>query len=102
MASQQLRVHTVLYDGVEDQDYIGPTTVFGISDDVAQTFVTVEGPGTVVTSSGVEIVVRDSWSPLSADVIVVPGGGYGEGSGVGEQIRHGVVPKALAEAQPPA
>ncbi|WP_346036375.1 DJ-1/PfpI family protein [Brevibacterium picturae] len=91
----------MLYDGVEDQDYIGPASVLRISDDVVQTCVTVEGPGTVVTSSGVEIVVREPWSPLSADVIVVPGGGFGVGSGVSEQIRHGVVSKALAEAQRP-
>ncbi|WP_204165964.1 DJ-1/PfpI family protein [Streptomyces sp. NEAU-S7GS2] len=98
-----LRVHTVLYDGVEEQDFAGPVEVFGIIERsrLKQTFVTAGGPGTVTTSSGMEIVIRAPWSPRSADVIIVPGGGYGEGSGVSEQIRLGTLPKALAAARRP-
>ncbi|GAA0713891.1 DJ-1/PfpI family protein [Dactylosporangium roseum] len=96
-----LRVHTVLYDGVEDQDFVGPVAVLGVADNTEQTFVTVDGPCTVTTSSAVEIVVRAPWSPRTADIILVPGGGYGEGSGVSEQIRHGVLPQALADARRP-
>ena len=96
-----LRVHTVLYDGVEEQDFIGPVAALGVVEDVRQTFVTADGPGTVITSSGVEIVVRSPWSPQSADLILVPGGGFGEGSAVDKQIRRGVLPGALADAQRP-
>ncbi|MEU8781979.1 DJ-1/PfpI family protein [Streptomyces sp. NPDC048637] len=98
-----LRVHTVLYDGVEEQDFAGPVEVFGIQDShqVKQTFVTAGGPGTVTTSSGMEIVIRAPWSPHSADLIVVPGGGYGEGAGVSKQIALGTLPKALAAARRP-
>ncbi|MGW0433351.1 DJ-1/PfpI family protein [Micromonospora sp. NPDC003197] len=94
-------MHIVLYDGVEDQDFVGPVSVLGIAENVEQTFVTVDGPSTVTASSGIEIVVRAPWSPRSADVILVPGGGYGAGSGVSEQISRGVLPKALADARRP-
>ncbi|QLE75441.1 DJ-1/PfpI family protein [Streptomyces rectiverticillatus] len=99
-----LRVHTVLYDGVEEQDFAGPVEVFGITGDqreIKQSFVTADGPRTVITSAGMRIDVRDRWAPRSADVIVVPGGGYGKGSGLDEEIRRGVLPKALAAAKRP-
>ncbi|MHA6628097.1 DJ-1/PfpI family protein [Pseudonocardia sichuanensis] len=96
-----LRVHTALYDGVEEQDFIGPLAALGVMDDVEYTFVSVDGPGTVTASSGMEIVVRAPWAPGSADLILVPGGGYGAGSAVDVQIRGGVLPKALADVQRP-
>jgi transcriptional regulator GlxA family with amidase domain len=96
-----LRVHTALYDGVEEQDFTGPLAVLGVMDDVEFTYVSTSGPGTVTASSGMEIVVRSPWAPGSADLILVPGGGYGDGSAVDTQIRDGVLPKALADAQRP-
>lgn len=96
-----LTVHTVLYDDVEDQDFVGPIAVLGVLDSVRQTYVTVDGPRTVTTASGAEITVRTPWSPGSADLILVPGGGYGEGSGVDREIRRGVLPDALANATRP-
>ncbi|MFJ8647678.1 DJ-1/PfpI family protein [Streptomyces sp. NPDC093546] len=101
---EPLRVHTVLYDGVEEQDFAGPVEVFGIVGDrgpVEQTFVTADGPRTVVTAAGMEIVCRARWSPSSADLIVVPGGGYGPGSGLQKEIDRGRLPKALAQARRP-
>ncbi|MFI1255361.1 DJ-1/PfpI family protein [Streptomyces netropsis] len=95
-----LRVHTVLYDGVEEQDFAGPVEVFGVQE-LKQSFVTVDGPRTVNTAAGMEIKVRDRWSPRSADVIVVPGAGYGPESGLEREIRRGVLPKALADARRP-
>lgn len=95
------RVHTVLYDGVEDQDFVGPITALGVVDEVQHSFVTADGPGTVTTAAGLEITIRTPWSPDSADLIVVPGGGYGEGSPVDEQIRRGTLPRALAEDRRP-
>lgn len=96
-----LRVHTVLYDGVEDQDFTGPVTALGVVGDVRHSFVTVDDSGVVTTSAGLEVTVRTPWSPESADLIVVPGGGYGEGSPVQEQIHRAVLPRALAEARRP-
>ncbi|MFC9970491.1 DJ-1/PfpI family protein [Spirillospora sp. NPDC127200] len=99
-----MRVHTVLYDGVEEQDFAGPVEVLGIIADlhgVKQSFVTAEGPRTITTFSGMEIKVRTPWSPRSADMIVVPGGGLGPGSAVEEQISRGVLPRALSAARRP-
>lgn len=97
-----LRVHTVLYDGVEEQDFAGPVETFGIVPNdqhpIKQSFVTADGPRTVTTAAGIDIAVRTPWSPRSADVIVVPGGGLGPGSAVAEEIRRGVLPRALAGA----
>ncbi|MGK5631723.1 DJ-1/PfpI family protein [Streptomyces sp. URMC 123] len=103
-APRPLRVHTVLYDGVEEQDFAGPIEVFGIlahQPGVEQRFVTVDGPRTVITSAGMAIDIRHRWSPRSADLIVVPGGGYGKGAGVDDEIRRGVLPRALADARRP-
>ncbi|WP_344362411.1 DJ-1/PfpI family protein [Streptomyces gobitricini] len=98
---EPLRVHTVLYDGVEEQDFAGHIEVFGIvgEDRIAQSFVTVDGPRTLRTSAGMEIVCRSPWSPRSADLILVPGGGYGDGSGLQREVRRGVLPKTLAAAR---
>ncbi|GAA2573390.1 MULTISPECIES: DJ-1/PfpI family protein [Streptomyces] len=99
--SRRLSVHTVLYDGVEEQDFAGHVEVFGIvgEERLAQSFVTVDGARRVRTSAGMEIVCRTPWSPRSADVIIVPGGGYGDGSGLQREVRRGVLPGALAAAR---
>lgn len=96
-----LHVHTVLYDGVEDQDFVGPVTVLDLVDDVRLTYVTVDGPGVVTTSSGLEVTVRSPWTPETADILVVPGGGYGSESAVDTQVRRGALPQALAAARRP-
>ena len=93
-----IRIQTVLYDGVEEQDFVGPVAVFGMVEDVAHSYVTAEGPRTVTANSGIEMIVRGAWSPGDADVLLVPGGGYGDGSGVSEQIRRRTLPDALAAA----
>ncbi|MET9862645.1 DJ-1/PfpI family protein [Streptomyces smyrnaeus] len=104
--TRELRVHTVLFDDVEEQDFAGPIEVLGILANagnrrIKQSFVTAEGPRTVRTSSGMHIDVRDPWAPEDADVLLVPGGGYGKGSGVDDEIKRGVLPRALARAERP-
>ncbi|MEV8593576.1 DJ-1/PfpI family protein [Streptomyces sp. NPDC052012] len=95
-----LRVHTVLYDGVEEQDFAGHVEALGIAGEelVVQSFVHVEADRRVRTAAGMEIVCRDAFSPRTADVIIVPGGGYGEGSAVRREIQRGVLPRALKAA----
>ncbi|MEU7581636.1 DJ-1/PfpI family protein [Streptomyces sp. NPDC041068] len=104
--TRELRVHTVLFDDVEEQDFAGPIEVLGILANAAkcrikQSFVTADGPRTVRTSAGMYLDVRDRWAPEEADVLLVPGGGYGRGSGVDDEIRRGVLPRALAKAERP-
>ncbi|MER7895069.1 hypothetical protein ABTX62_02735 [Streptomyces sp. NPDC096046] len=54
--ARPLRVHTVLYDGVEEQDFAGHVEVFGIvgEEHLAQSFVTADGTRRVTTSAGME------------------------------------------------
>lgn len=104
--TRALRVHTVLFDAVEEQDFAGPIEVLGVLADagkrpIKQSFVTVDGPRTVRTSAGMYIDVRDPWAPHHADVLLVPGGGYGKGSGIDDEITRGVLPHALARAERP-
>ncbi|MBV2361942.1 DJ-1/PfpI family protein [Streptomonospora nanhaiensis] len=96
-----LRVQAVLYDGVEDQDLVGPLGALDVVDDVRTTFVTLGGPGTVTTSFGMEVRAGAALDPARADLVVVPGGGYGAGSAVDRQVRSGALPRALAEAARP-
>lgn len=95
------RVHTVLYDGVEPQDFIGPLGPLQVADGVELKYVRVDGPKTVSTAAGFEIAVRQPWSPDDADLVLVPGGGYGPGSPVDREVRRGVIPKAVAAARRP-
>ncbi|MFY1699704.1 MULTISPECIES: DJ-1/PfpI family protein [unclassified Solwaraspora] len=101
-----LRVHVVMFDGAEEQDFIGPYEVFslagGLSGGAVQTrYVHVDGPRTVTAAFGTRVVVEHGWSPRSADVVVVPGGGFRrpDGPGIWSEINRGVLPRALADAR---
>lgn len=96
-----MRVQVVLYPGAEELDFIGTTSVLGVVDSFEVSFATVDGTDTVKAASGMELKATGEWSPSSADLILVPGGQYGEGSAVDEQVRAGILPKALAEAVRP-
>ncbi|MDA0564345.1 DJ-1/PfpI family protein [Streptomonospora sp. S1-112] len=96
-----LHVQAVLYDGVEDQDLLGPLGALEVMEDVQTTFVALDAPATVTTSFGLEVRVRAALDAARADVLVVPGGGVGEGSAVDRQIRAGALPAALAAAARP-
>ncbi|WP_308343346.1 DJ-1/PfpI family protein [Streptomyces sp. MK37H] len=63
-------------------------------------YVTTGRPRRVRAAYGTEIQVTHRWAPEEADVIVVPGGGYGrrDGPGVWAEIASGVLPRALAAA----
>ncbi len=75
------RVQILVFDGVDDLDIFAPLEVLGYAthfDSRAQVeLVTAADPGSVVLMSGTAIDVRSGWAPHRAEVIVVPGGGYG-------------------------
>jgi transcriptional regulator GlxA family with amidase domain len=76
------RVQVLMFDGVEEQDFIAPVEVLGLAG-VATSLVTTGRPGAVTCTYGTRVEVPDGWSPGDADVLVVPGGGYGtDGPGV--------------------
>ncbi|AXK31713.1 DJ-1/PfpI family protein [Streptomyces armeniacus] len=100
-----LRVHIVLFDGIEEQDFIAPYEVLSAAhmfseDGVEVRYVRADGPGTVRCSYGTRVDVAHGWAPRSADLIVVAGGGYArrDGPGIWAEIDRGVLPRALAAA----
>ncbi|MFJ5551808.1 DJ-1/PfpI family protein [Streptomyces sp. NPDC093225] len=100
-----LRVHVVMFDGVEELDFAAPYEVFSaarfFTDRAVEVrYVTASRPGSVRASYGTRVRVDHGWAPDEADVIVVPGGGYArrEDPGVWAEIRRGTLPGALAAA----
>ncbi|MFJ4777889.1 DJ-1/PfpI family protein [Streptomyces sp. NPDC088762] len=104
-AGSPLRVHIVMFDGVEELDFAAPYEVFSAARffsgrPVDVRYVTTSRPGFVRASYGSRVEVAHPWAPNEADVIVVPGGGYArrEDPGVWAEIRRGTLPRALAAA----
>ncbi|MET8817812.1 DJ-1/PfpI family protein [Streptomyces rochei] len=103
-----LRVHVVMFDGVEELDFTAPYEVFSASGhfadrDVDVRYVSLDGPRTVQAAYGTGLRVDHGWAPRDADLLVVPGGGYArrEDPGVWAEIRRGSLPRALAAATRP-
>ncbi|WP_425299365.1 hypothetical protein [Nocardia cyriacigeorgica] len=97
------RVQILVFDGVDDLDIFAPLEVLGYAthfDSRAQVeLVTAADPGSVVLMSGTAIDVRSGWAPHRAEVIVVPGGGYGlppGAPGVPPEISRGHQPRLRA------
>lgn len=74
-----LRVQILMYDGAEEQDFIGPRDVFGHAElaggQVETTLVRPSAPGEVTCFFGTKVTVPAAWEPTDADLLVVPGGG---------------------------
>ncbi|MFI0790875.1 DJ-1/PfpI family protein [Streptomyces lydicus] len=74
-----LRVQILMYDGVEEQDFIGPRDVLGHAEraggPVRTALVRLSAPGKVRCFFGTEVMVPAVWEPADADVLIVPGGG---------------------------
>ncbi|MGW7277490.1 DJ-1/PfpI family protein [Streptomyces sp. NPDC054844] len=103
-----LRVHVVMFDGVEELDYTAPYEVFSAAGhfadrEVEVRYVTLDGPRTVEAAFGTRLRVGHGWAPEEADLLVVPGGGYArrEDPGVWAEIRRGALPRALAAVTRP-
>ncbi|MEU9981879.1 DJ-1/PfpI family protein [Streptomyces sp. NPDC050856] len=101
-----LRVHVVLFDGVEELDFVSPYEVFSASGyftdrTVDVRYVSATGARAVTCAYGTQVRVDHRWAPSEADVLVVPGGGYArpDEPGVRAEIRHGVLPRALSAAR---
>ncbi|MFI9815004.1 DJ-1/PfpI family protein [Saccharothrix variisporea] len=86
-AANPLRVQVLMFDGVEEQDFVAPVEVFGLAarmgGAVTHALVTPDRPATVTCSYGLRVDVDRGWSPHDADVLVVPGGGYTDRDGPG-------------------
>ncbi len=101
-SGEALRVHIVTFDGVEELDVFGPFEVFSVAaraHPVTVKLVT-GGEAAEVTHSFGTKVAAAAWSPHDADLVVVPGGGFGrrDGPGVWAEIGKGELPSALRAA----
>ncbi|MFJ8647677.1 DJ-1/PfpI family protein [Streptomyces sp. NPDC093546] len=108
VGGKPLRVHIVLYEGVEELDFIAPYEVFSAAPffaarPVEVRYVTVDGTTAVRAAYGTEVHGVRPWAPHRADLLVVPGGGYArrDSPGVWAEIQRGALPKALAAAARP-
>ncbi|UVS80356.1 DJ-1/PfpI family protein [Actinokineospora sp. UTMC 2448] len=87
-ASGPLRVQVLMFDGVEELDFVAPLEVLSLAGQmsggaITTRMVTTGRPGTVTCSYGTRVAVPGRWSPEDADVLVVPGGGYTDRTGPG-------------------
>ncbi|MGZ9935295.1 DJ-1/PfpI family protein [Streptomyces sp. NC-S4] len=103
-----LRVHVVMYEGVEELDFAAPYEVFSAARfftdrEIDVRYVSASGPGPVRAAYGTQVNVEHAWAPRAADVLLVPGGGYArrDSPGVWAEIRSGVLPGKLAAAVRP-
>ncbi|RSD11846.1 DJ-1/PfpI family protein [Amycolatopsis eburnea] len=102
----RLRVQILLFDGVEEQDVIGPLAVLGhAGHQNGQAHVTLVkrgAPGEVTGTFGTRFAVATTWSPDAAvDVLIVPGGGYAmkDGPGVHALIKDTAFLRDLGRAR---
>ncbi|MFB7267892.1 DJ-1/PfpI family protein, partial [Streptomyces nojiriensis] len=103
-----LRVHVVMYEGVEELDFAAPYEVFSAARfftdrEVDVRYVSASGPGPVRAAYGTQVNVEHAWAPRTADILLVPGGGYArrDSPGVWAEIGSGVLPGRLAAAARP-
>ncbi|ROP42576.1 DJ-1/PfpI family protein [Saccharothrix texasensis] len=87
-ASSPLRVRVLVFDGVEEQDFIAPVEVLGLAGRMSggaltTTLATTGRPGAVTCRYDTRVQVAEGWSSDRADVLVVPGGGYTDKTGPG-------------------
>ncbi|MFC9397003.1 DJ-1/PfpI family protein [Streptomyces sp. NPDC057027] len=103
-----LRVHVVMFDGVEEIDFAAPYEVFSASGffaprPVEVRYVSATGARSVTAAYGTPVRGLHPWAPDEADLLVVPGGGYArrDSPGVWAEIDRGTLPRALASAVRP-
>ncbi|HEX7301906.1 DJ-1/PfpI family protein [Lentzea sp.] len=107
-----MRVHIVVFDGMDDLDVVGPFSVLGMAGraglGVSVRLASATGQAQATTLGGLPLF-PGPWAPEDADVLVVPGGGFASGgpatgvraTGVRAEIADGRVPRALAAAVRP-
>jgi len=98
-----MRIEFLLFDGFDDMDAIGPYEVLRTAErlgaDVHADLVGAHGAATITTSHGARLVVERGPSD-SADLLLVPGGGWNDGSpqGLRAEVARGDLPALLARA----
>lgn len=100
-----LRVQIITYDGVEEVDSIAPAEVLDVARvyfeaDLQVDYVTVDEPRVITMNRGAKMLVEKRWDPRTADIVIVPGGGWRNANAPGThaEIARGVIPRELAKA----
>jgi len=82
-----VNIDILVFNGVDEVDAIGPFEVFSNASfgakDLQTRLVTLGEPTEIVGSSGLRFQPHAAWKPGEADILVVPGGGWGTKSNVG-------------------
>jgi transcriptional regulator GlxA family with amidase domain len=95
------RIEIVVFDGFDEMDAIAPYEVFrtaaGYGAPIDAELVGAHGAATITASHGTRIVV-DRGPSESADVVLVPGGGYFHGAGIRAELERGELPDVLVAA----
>src|SRR4051794_120130 len=85
-----MRIEIPLYEGFDEVDAVGPFEVLGnvafVHDDVEVALVGAHGPGEVVGAHGLR-VATDGGLTGTADLVIVPGGGWRRRQGSPRGVR---------------
>lgn len=103
--ARPLRVQVLMFDGIEELDFIAPHDVLNIARNAARSplvidYVTTGRPRTITAGGGTKIDVDKRWSPRNADLLIVPGSGFTgpDRPGVELEINKGDLPRKIAAA----
>lgn len=95
-----MRIEIAIYEGFDEVDAVGPFEVLSNVSvqhpDVAVELVGAHGPGEVVGGHGLRVQCAEGLSD-SANLVIVPGGGWLRGGGVREQYEDGRLAERLRE-----
>jgi transcriptional regulator GlxA family with amidase domain len=96
-----MQIDIILFDGFDELDAIAPYEVLrtaeGLGAPIETELVGAHGAGMITASHGTRIEVRRGPS-ATADVVLVPGGGWFHGDGIRAEIDRRELPRLLAEA----
>jgi transcriptional regulator GlxA family with amidase domain len=96
-----MQIDIILFDGFDELDAIAPYEVLrtaeGLGAPIETELVGAHGAGMITASHGTRIEVRRGLSK-TADVVLVPGGGWFHGDGIRAEIDRRELPRLLAEA----
>ncbi len=97
-----MRIEIVLYEGYDEVDAIAPYEVLRNAtlaiDDLEVELVGARGAGEVVASHGLRVLVEGGLTG-TADLVIVPGGGWMDGgtAGARAEVDRGTLPRRLRE-----
>lgn len=99
-----MRIQILIYDGFDDLDAIGPHEVFSKAHDLGEAFssnlVVLAAPADIYSSSGIDLKVKTALDLKACDLLVIPGGGWGNRSeqGAWKEFQKGKIPEVIQQA----